>query len=105
MTTYTLVIATSPSTTLLIGSPVDGDQAGVDQAIAGHREMEREDRMGYDNDDEHRDTAGADIELIPGCTLTDDEPEDEDRIMWQGHEYGWLIDENGNPYKYAIRCT
>jgi hypothetical protein len=103
--TYTLVTATSPGgVTILIGSPPDGDQAAIEWAIAGHREMERENRMGADEEDrEAARYAPAKIELIPGCILTDDEPEDEDRIVWRGHETGWLIDENSNTYEYAIR--
>jgi hypothetical protein len=35
--------------------------------------------------------------------LTDDEPEDEDRIVWRSHDLGWLIDGVGTPFKFAIR--
>jgi hypothetical protein len=91
MTTYTLVTATTPGgVTILIASPPDGDQAGIDAAIAEHREMERQYEGGR-----------SAIELIPGCTLTDDEPE-EGEVVWSGNEGGWLMDENSKTYKYAV---
>jgi hypothetical protein len=43
------------------------------------------------------------FETIAGLMLTDDEPEDESRIVWRGHDCGWLTDTTGAAYKYAVR--
>lgn len=100
--TYTLVCATAPNgVTLLIGSPRDGDQKGIEDAIASHRQMEREYLSEGDEDDPLR-YRPAEIELIQGCTLSHDEPETGE-IVWSGSEGGWLIDEHGTTYKFASK--
>lgn len=42
--------------------------------------------------------------VYTGLTLTDDEPEDRSRIVYSGHEMGWLTEEDGTPRDYAIRA-
>jgi hypothetical protein len=43
------------------------------------------------------------LTIVSGLTLTDEEPEDESRIVWRGHDLGWLTDKHGTAYDYAIR--
>ncbi len=101
---YTLVFARSPNgAEILLGSPIDGNQAAIDATIAEHREMERENRMGCDEFDPERYAPGAEIRLVSGCILTDEEPEDETRIVYAGHELGWLFDADGQTYTYAVK--
>lgn len=40
---------------------------------------------------------------LDGLILTDLRPDDDTCIVWQGHELGWLIDETGRTWEYAVR--
>jgi hypothetical protein len=44
------------------------------------------------------------FQIIPGLVLTDEEPADETRIVWRGHERGWLTNTDGETFQYAIRA-
>jgi len=99
---YTLILATSPGgATLLIGSPRDGDEQGIEDSIASHRMMEKEYLSERDEDDPLR-YRPSEIELTRGCVLTDEMPE-VGEIVWSGSEGGWLMDEHGETYKYAVK--
>lgn len=39
----------------------------------------------------------------PGLTLTNDEPDDESQIAWSGHGQGWLMDETGRTFQFAVK--
>lgn len=45
----------------------------------------------------------ADYHVEDGLILTDEEPEDRDRIAWRGHSMGCVGDINDRTYEYAIR--
>jgi hypothetical protein len=83
--TYTLAIG---GDMLLATVPDGGD---IEGAVA--REMQM---------------AGArsipDHETITGCILTDDEPEDADRIVWHSGNAGWIADETDRVWRFAIRA-
>lgn len=38
-----------------------------------------------------------------GCELIDGEPPDLDRVVWQSGNCGWIFDETGREWGYAIR--
>jgi hypothetical protein len=87
-TAYTIVIDTAAD--LLAACVPDGDNK------ARHREL-----LEY-----HTQCAPEHIpalQVVEGLTLTDEEPEDEDRIVWRGHDRGWLSDTAGTTYQYAVR--
>ena len=44
------------------------------------------------------------MKIIAGCTLTDDEPDDEDTIVYRGHQMGWLTDSDGTPRNFAVKA-
>jgi hypothetical protein len=84
MTTYTLIIAENYLlTTIPDGSDIE---AAIEAAVADAR-IEREDR--YD--------------VVPGCVLTDDEPEDDAAIAWRSGGNGWTMDESGQDWRFAVR--
>lgn len=83
MTTYTLVFCGD----LLITTVPDGGD--IEAAIKAEEEKAREE---YDEDD---------LTYYKGVILTDD-PEDDDEIIYSGTSYGWLVDEAGTAYKYAV---
>jgi hypothetical protein len=90
MTTYTLAITTDYDLPMLLASCPDSDD--IDAAV------QKEHAWGHDPEDEPA------WRSIDGVTLTDDEPEDESRIVWgPSPERGWLIDENGRTWRYAVR--
>lgn len=84
MTTYTLALGHS----LLLATVPDGGD--VSEQIA-----EEERKAGGDS---------LEYECISGCTLTDDKPEDTDTIVWHSGNEGWIIDETGRDWKYAVRA-
>jgi hypothetical protein len=89
MITYTIAYGA-----LLYACAPDGNETALEAEIATQREQ----------------AAAAGVTLGPitferGLILTDEEPEDEDRIVWRGHDLGWLTDEHGNSYEYAIRAA
>jgi hypothetical protein len=45
------------------------------------------------------------FEAISGCTLTDDEPCDRDAIVWDSGWHGWIFDEDGGGWRFAVRAT
>lgn len=89
MNTYTIAFTTpSPDgSCLLLATVLDG----TDIAAAVKHEIE---------------TAGLNEDLIyetqSGLILTDAEPDDESRIIWRGHDCGWLMDENDVTWNFAI---
>ena len=83
MTTYTLAF----SDDLLIATVATG--ADIDTAIRAEEERAGET---FEN-----------IRIINGVTLTDEEPDDLDRIIYSGSDFGWLTDESGRTYEYAIK--
>jgi hypothetical protein len=89
MTTYTIAY-----TELLLACAPDGDDTAIEAAIAEHIES-----------CEAIDEEPGDVSIECGLILTDEEPEDEDRIVWRGHDLGSLTDENGKSYDYAIRAA
>jgi hypothetical protein len=86
MTTYT--IAYGP---VLYACVPDGNEAALERELL---EAEEQARIEIDRDG---------IVIDTGLILTDERPEDYRRIVWQGHDLGWLTDENGTSYEYAIR--
>lgn len=92
MTTYTIAMTkpASDSSSLLLAIVPDG--ADIDGAAQKEIADNRLDANGP-----------VEYVTVPGLTLTDDEPEDEDRIVWKGHSCGWLIDEMGRTYEFAVR--
>lgn len=46
----------------------------------------------------------GDYEVITGCILTDDKPEDADRIVWHSGNCGWICDTSGRNWRFAIRA-
>jgi hypothetical protein len=86
--TYTIVIDTAAD--LLVACVADGDQDGLVRELREYRDQ---------SSAEHE----ANLRVINGLILTDDEPDDESRIKWRGYDRGWLTDERGISYQYAIR--
>lgn len=43
-------------------------------------------------------------EVEPGCTLTDEEPDGGATVVWASGNAGWVIDETGVDWKFAIRA-
>jgi len=81
--TYTLVFAGD----FLIATVVDGGD--IETAVA-----------------EESKNAGCELTVThteEGCTLTNDKPDDEDRIVWNDTARGWPFDEAGKDYLFAIR--
>jgi hypothetical protein len=72
--TYTIVIDAAAD--LLAACVPDGDQDAISRELRDYRDQ---------------------------SSLTDEEPEDEGRIVWRGHERGWLSDAAGTTYQYAVR--
>jgi hypothetical protein len=88
MTTYTIALTTQYRDTMLLASCPDGDDIAA--AVAREHAWER-------------DEAEPAWRAVSGLTFTDDAPEDEDKIVWgPSPERGWLIDENGRTYAYAV---
>ena len=46
-----------------------------------------------------------DLRVVEGVTLTNDEPEDDDSIVYSGSASGWLTDAVGKTYEYAVRAS
>jgi hypothetical protein len=86
--TYTIVIDAGAD--LLAACVPDGDQDAISRELREYRAQ---------CNPEH----SPDFRVINGVILTDDEPDDESRIKWRGHERGWLTDKDGTTYRYAIR--
>jgi hypothetical protein len=85
MTTYTLAIGDG----LLLATVPDG--ADIDAAVETECNLARIKPPKY--------------ETIEGCTLTDelsDELVDEIELVWASGSCGWLMDEIGNTWRYAI---
>lgn len=83
MKTYTIAMWND----LLIAVIPDG--ADLEAAIAAEREKAATPEM----------TATA---THSGLTLTDD-PESDDDIVYSGYKMGWLTDETGKSFYYAVR--
>ena len=43
------------------------------------------------------------FQAVEGCILTDDEPEDPDSIVWVSGNCGWIMDDAGRVWRFAIR--
>jgi hypothetical protein len=89
MTTYTIAFtkpASDGSSLLLATVPDGGDIEAAAAAEIADARLEH-------------------VEYVTkrGLTLTDAEPEDENRIVWQGYDRGWLVDETGATFYYAVR--
>jgi hypothetical protein len=83
MTTYTIAY-----NEMLLAIVPDGQD--IDAAIAEEAEILGEEPCCY--------------RIETGLTLTDERPEDESRIAWQGnHCTGWLVDEHKRVFDYAVR--
>jgi len=92
MTTYTIattVPASDGLSMLLATVPDSGDIATPAERLIAEQWRGEDGAIEY--------------EITTGLTLTDEEPEDEDRIVWRGHDLGWLIDETGRTWEYAVR--
>ncbi len=89
VTTYTVAITTEFEDDMLLASCPDN--ADIAAAVAAEHAWERgEDAPAW--------------RAISGLTFTDDVPEDEARIVWgPSPERGWLMDEDGKTYTYAVR--
>ena len=86
MTTYTVAIS---DTCLLATVPDRGDIAAAVRAEA---------RLGRFEDD-------IPVYVVTtGLTLTNDEPEDSDTIVWHSGNGGFLTDEHGADWNYATRA-
>lgn len=83
---------------LLYACVPDGDDAALEREL---RDADSERNDDSDVAPINRDTVTVETGLI----LTDEEPEDEGRIVWRGHDLGWLTDEDGTAYEYAIRAA
>src|SRR4051794_37747614 len=97
MTTYTIAIDENAG--LLVACGPDGNKTNLQHEINEYLE-ERRRFLDCEPDSSQSQPA---VSTVSGLTLSDDEPEDENRIVWRGHDLGWLTDANGTPYKYAIR--
>lgn len=42
--------------------------------------------------------------VVVGCTLTNEEPDDGAAVVWASGNAGWVIDEAGMDWKFAIRA-
>lgn len=42
-------------------------------------------------------------DTIAGCTLTDAEPSATDEVVWHSGDGGWIFDENGYSWRFAVR--
>ena len=83
MTTYTIAVTEAG---LLAATIVDGEN--IQKAIA------------LEEEEAQADFGPCDI--IDGMTLTDD-PQDDDEIVYSGTGLGFLTDENGTTWNYAVR--
>lgn len=81
--TYTIAITDAG---LLAATVIDG--GGINSAIAA---AENEAQADF-----------GPCEIIDGLTLTDD-PQDGDAIVYAGHVNGFLMDQNGTSWDYAVR--
>jgi hypothetical protein len=88
MTTYTIAYGQ-----VLYACAPDGDKEKLELEL---QEAEKQARIELNRDG---------LILVSGLILTNDRPDNERRIVWQGHDLGWLTDENGNSYEYAIRAS
>jgi cytochrome c1 len=86
--TYTIVIDMAAD--LLAACVPDGDRDAVSRELGEYRDQSS---PGHE----------PDLKVINGLILTNDEPDDESRIKWRGHERGWLTDVAGATYQYAVR--
>lgn len=86
MTTYTIAYDE-----ILYACVPDGDDAALERELC---EAEEQGRIEIDRDA---------VSIESGLMLTDEPPDDECLIAWQGHDAGWLSDESGTTYEYAIR--
>ena len=84
MTTYTLVFCND---LLLVATVPDGGD--IEAAVKAE---EKNGNVEFNEDD---------LTYYKGVTLTDD-PEDDDEIIYSGTSCGWLIDEAGTAYEYAV---
>ena len=84
MATYTLAIVDGE---MLMATVVDGGD--IDAAVEAEASMARIDPPKFD--------------AVYGCTLTNNEPEDGEYV-WKSGNQGWIIDENGREWKYAVRA-
>lgn len=91
MTTYTIAYRG-----LLYACVRDGDETTLDAELRDADSQRNED---VSVEPINRDT----VTIKTGLILTNEEPEDEARIVWRGHDIGWLTDINGTPYEYAVR--
>jgi hypothetical protein len=85
---YTIAIDTAAD--LLAACVPDGDTVALDRELADYHQQST---LGYE----------PTIEIISGLVLTDEYPEDEDSVVWQGHDRGWLSNVAGETFKYAVR--
>lgn len=92
MTTYTIAYCE-----LLYACVPDGDDEALERELRDAGEQ----RSGDDGVEPIRlDT----VSIETGLILTDDKPDDASRIVWRGQDLGWLTDEHGKSYDYAIRA-
>lgn len=83
MITYTIIV----SHDMLIGTVLDGADIAVATASAlSDAELEQDETLYTES----------------GLTLTDT-PEDGDEEVWSGTRMGWLSDENGCGFLFAVR--
>lgn len=83
MSTYTIIV----SHEMLIGTIRDGEDVSAATASAlAEAELEQDETLYTES----------------GLTLTDT-PEDWDEEVWSGTSMGWLSDENGRSFLYAVR--
>ena len=85
MKTYTIAYSG-----LLYACVPDGDETALKVEIAEQRKQA-----------EQADVTFGPVTIERGLILTNDEPENPRRIVW----CGWLADENGTAYEYAIRAS
>ncbi len=81
---YTLAIAGD----MLLATVIDGGD--IEAAVATECAMAGIEPLEY--------------RTIHNCLLTDDYPEDSDAIVWRSGNCGWLIDESGCGWRFAVRA-
>ena len=99
MTTYTIAYTKPESdggiSRLIATVPERGDVYATVKAAVRQEQLDLIDESGK--------APAIAWDAVSGLVLTDDEPPDESRIIWQGQDRGWLMDENGKTYQYAVR--
>jgi hypothetical protein len=83
MTTYTLALLPD----LLLATCPDGDN--IEHAVNIEMHKIQVPTMVY--------------ETVSGCTLTDEEPEDQSHIVWRSGDAGYIYDETGRIWVWATK--